>query len=129
MDPTSTPTTGRRSVNFCIWSLRNQNWIASQIRVFAWAGTLLILFLALAGRISLDTALNAIVISLSSIAFLLWMLISARRKSLFRIRDPELRKIAHAAMLQYLLKRRLTVWEKSRLRKKFGRRYCELGHC
>lgn len=129
MDDTRNPTTGRRTFRFCIWTLRYQTQIAFQVRIFAWAGTLLILLLALAGRIGLDVALHAIVISLLSIALLLWMLIMARRKSLLNIRDPELRKIAHMAMLQYLGKRRLTAWEKAWLLKKIGRRYCELGHC
>ena len=72
MDKTRSPTTGLRTVNFCLWTLRHQNQIAFQIRVFTWAGTLLILLLALAGRISLDAALHGIVISLLSIALLLW---------------------------------------------------------
>jgi hypothetical protein len=109
--------------------LYHQNQIAGQIRVFTWAGTLLILLLALAGRISLDAALHAIVISLVSIALLIWMLIAARKKSLLNIRDPELREVAHIAMLLHIHGRRLTTWEKKRLREKFGRRYCELGHC
>lgn len=129
MDTTRSSTTGRRTVNFCIWTLRHQTQIAGQIRVFTWAGTLLILLLALSGRISLDAALHAIVISLTSIALLLWMLITARKKSLLSIRDPELRQAVHVAMLRHIRDRRLTAWEKARLRKKFGRRYCELGHC
>ena len=129
MEPTRRPATGRRTARFCIWTLHNQIQIAQQIRVFAWGGTLLILFLALAGRISLEAALHAVVISLASIAFLLWMLIRARRKSLLNIRDAELREQAHTAMLQYLYARRLTDREKAVLRKKIGRRYCGLGHC
>ncbi len=129
MDKPRSPATGLRIVNFCIWTLRHQSQIAFQMRVFTWAGTLLILLLALAGRISLDAALHAIVISLLSIALLIWMLIRARQKSLLNIRDPELRQAAHMAMLLHIHGRRLTAWEKERLRKKFGRRYCELGHC
>jgi hypothetical protein len=129
MDKPRSSKPGRRSVNFCIWTLRHQTQIAGQIRVFTWAGTLLVLLLALSGRISLDAALHAIVISLMSIALLLWMLIGARKKSLLNIRDPNLREAAHIAMLQHIHSRRLTAWEKARLRKKFGRRYCELGHC
>ncbi len=129
MKPNRVPTTGRRLVQFCIWTLRHQTQIATHIRIFTWAGTLLILYLALAGRISLDAALHAIVISLFSIALLIWMLISARRKSLLGIRDPELRERAHRAMLRYVAARRLTAREKTWLLKKLGRRYCELGHC
>ena len=123
------PTTDKYTFRFCIWTLRHQTQIAGQIRIFTWAGTLLILFLALAGRISLDTALHALVISLLSIGLLLWMLIMARRSVLLNIRDPELREIVHLAMLQFVYRRRLSDWEKAWLRKKLGRRYCELGHC
>ncbi|MDJ0668327.1 MAG: hypothetical protein QNJ61_13640 [Desulfobacterales bacterium] len=129
MSKTRSPTTGLRTVTFCIWTLCHQTQIAGHIRVFTWAGTLLILLLALSGRISLDAALHGIVISLLSIALLLWMLIGARKKSLLNIRDPELREAAHIAMMLHIHGRRLTAWEKARLRKKFGRRYCGLGHC
>ncbi len=123
------PAADRRIARFCIWTLQHQTQIAQQIRIFTWGGTLLILFLALAGHISLDTALHAIVISLASIALLIWMLIMARRQSLLGIHDPELRELAHLVMLAYLGQRRLTAWEKAQLREKLGRRYCDLGHC
>ncbi len=129
MDPNRIFTTGRRTARFCIWTLRHQIQIAHHIRIFTWGGTFLILFLALAGRISLEAALHAVVISLPGIALLMWMLIMARRKSLLNIRDPELREQAHMAMLLYVHKRRPTAREKAWLLKKFGRRYCELGHC
>ena len=129
MNEARTPATGRRIVKFCIWTLRYQTLIAQQIRIFIWGGTLLILFLALSGHISLDAALHSIVISIASIALLLWLLIMARRKSLLNVRDPELRECAHTALLHYICQRRLTAWEKAQLREKFGRRYCDLGHC
>ena len=129
MNKARTPAADRRIVRFCIWTLRHQTQISHQIRIFTWGGTLLILFLALAGYIGLDTALHAIVISLASIACLLWMLIMARRQSLLGIHDPELRELAHISMLAWLYKRRLTAWEKAQLREKLGRRYCDLGHC
>ncbi|MDJ0885370.1 MAG: hypothetical protein QNJ48_14480 [Desulfobacterales bacterium] len=129
MKPVHVPTTGRRVARFCIWTLRHQAFIAAQIRIFTWAGTLLILFLALAGKISLDAALHAIVISLFSMALLIWLLIAARRQSLLNIHDPEMRERAHLAMLQHIRTRRLTRREKAWLLKKLGRRYCELGHC
>jgi hypothetical protein len=129
MNDARTPATGRRILMFCIWTLRHQTLIAQQIRIFTWGGTLLILLLALSGHISLDAALHSIVISIASIALLLWLLIMARRKSLLNVRDPELREFAHMALLHYLCQRRLTPWEKAQLREKFGRRYCDLGHC
>ena len=129
MKSNNTPTTGRRTANFCIWTLRHQTRIARQIRVYTWAGTLLILFLALAGRLSLAAALHGIVISLAGIGLLLWALITARRKSLLNIREPALQERAHRAMLEYLCGRHLSVWEKKQLVNKFGRRYCALGHC
>ena len=123
------PTTGRRFAQFCIWSLRHQAVIAVHIRIFTWAGTLLILFLALAGKISLDAALHAIIISLISMALLIWLLITARRQSLLNIHDPQMRERAHLAMLHHIYSRRLTRRDKAWLLKKLGRRYCELGHC
>lgn len=129
MNDARTPATGRRIFMFCIWTLRHQTLIAQQIRIFTWGGTLLILLLALSGHISLDAALHSIVISIASIALLLWLLIMARRKSLLNVRDPELREFAHMALLHYFYQRRLTAWEKAQLREKFGRRYCDLGHC
>ncbi len=129
MNDARTPTTGGRIIKFCIWTLRHQTLIAQQIRIFIWGGTLLILFLALSGHISLDAALHSIVISLVSISLLIWLLIMARRKSLLNVRDPELRKFAHTALLDYICQRRLTAWEKALLREKFGQRYCDLGHC
>ena len=129
MKPVHVPTTGRRFARFCIWTLRHQALIAAQIRIFTWSGTLLILFLALAGKISLDAALQAIVISLLSMALLIWLLIAARRQSLLNIHDPEMRKKAHLAMLYHIRSRRLTRREKAWLLEKLGRRYCELGHC
>ncbi len=123
------PTTGRRIARFCIWTLRQQALIAFHIRIFTWTGTFLILFLALAGKISLDAALHAIVISLCSIALLIGLLIAARRQGLLRIHDPEMRARAHQAMLRHIRARRLTRGDKAWLLKKLGRRYCELGHC
>lgn len=123
------PKTGRRTALFCIWTLRHQSFIARQVRLFAWSGTLLILLLALAGQINLDVALQAIVFSLVSIALLLGLLIGARRKSLLNIRDPALREIAHMAMLNVIYRRHLSPREKKRLMDRFGRRHCELGHC
>ena len=129
MKPVHVPKTGRRIARFCIWTLRHQAFIAAHIRIFTWAGTLLILFLALAGKISLDAALHAIVISLFSMALLIWLLIAARRQSLLNIHDPEMRGRAHLAMLHHIRTRRFTHREKAWLLKKLGRRYCELGHC
>jgi hypothetical protein len=123
------PKTGHRTARFCIWTLRHQSYIARQVRLFTWSGTLLILFLALAGQINLDVALQAIIFSLASIALLLGLLISARRNCLLHIRDPELREIAHMAMLNVICRRRLTPREKKLLVAKFGRRHCEMGHC
>ncbi len=129
MKPIHVSTPGRRIARFCIWTLRFQTLIATHIRIYTWAGTFLILFLALAGRISLDAALHALVISLGSLALLIWLLIAARRQSLLNIRDPELREKAHGAMLRHISARRLTPRDKAWLLKKLGRRYCELGHC
>ncbi|MFZ7124536.1 MAG: hypothetical protein ACOWWM_00070 [Desulfobacterales bacterium] len=122
-------TTPFRTAKFCIWTLRWQSVIAQQLRMFTWTGTAVILFLAVAGRISLDTALHSIVISLFSIAALVYLFLQARRTSLLRIEDPALREAAHEAMLLLIHQRRLSKSDRRLLKKHFGENYCELGHC
>lgn len=123
--PATTPWTAR----FCIWTLRWQRHIAHHLRMFTWSGTAIILFLALAGEITLGTALHSIVISLFSISILVWLLLRARRTSLLRIQDPDLREAAHEAMILFIRDRNLSPAEKKLLQKQFGDRHCELGHC
>ncbi len=123
------PTTTPRTARFCIWTLRFHELIAYHLRVYTWVGTILVLVLAVAGKIPLEVALNGIVIGLLSVSFLMWLLIRARRLSLLRIEDPELRNAAHEAMVDLIRRRHLSPAEKRLLRKHFGEHHCELGHC
>lgn len=118
-----------RMARFCIWTLYWQRHIAYHIRVFSWGAAAIVLLLALGGKISLETALSALMVSLISIAALIWLMIQARRTSLLRIEDPGLREAAHEAMVVLIQRRSLSAADKKLLRKKFGERHCELGHC
>ncbi len=122
-------TTTSMVATFCIWTLRRQRLIAYRFRVLIWCGTAVVLLLALAGEIALETALHGIVISLTSIFVLIGLLVHARRSSLLNIQDPELREAAHEAMILLMRDRRPSPADKRLLRKHFNDRHCDLGHC
>jgi hypothetical protein len=87
---------------WCIWSVGNQIWLAGQIRIYIVGAMGVLAFLALTGFISLQTALTAMFFSGMTMAVALWLLIRQRRIWLLHIRQPELRRQALAAMVNYL---------------------------
>jgi hypothetical protein len=87
---------------WCIWSVANQIWLAGQIRIYLGAATAVLAFFALTGFLSLQTALTTMFFSGMIIAVTLWLLIRQRRFWLLHIRQPELRRQALAAMVNYL---------------------------
>lgn len=89
-------------VRLSIWSVRNQLWLAGQVRIYIFAGTALIAFLALAGVISIETAMFSALCGGLVISGLIWTLIQIRRATLLNIEAPEVREQAHYAMLAYL---------------------------
>jgi hypothetical protein len=89
---------------WCIWSVANQIWLAGQIRIYIGAGTGVLAFFALTGFLSLQTALTAMFFFGMIMAVTLWLLIRQRRIWLLHIRQPELRRQALAAMVNYLNK-------------------------
>ena len=105
--------TGDRAARFCIWTVLNQDVIAAHFRAYVILGTLMVLLLHLAGRIGASAALGGLFISGLSIIVLMTTLIQARKKSLLAIRDPELREIAHEAMLIYLHRKKMTPLKRS----------------
>ena len=121
--------TGDRAARFCIWTVLNQDVIAAHFRAYVILGTLMVLLLHLAGKIGTSVALGGLFISGLSIMVLMTTLIQARKKSLLAIRDPELREIAHEAMLIYLHRKKMTPLEKKFLRKRLKEHACTLGHC
>lgn len=89
-------------IRLSIWSVRNQSWLAGQVRIYLYAGTVLIAFLALAGVVTIQTALLSAFCGGLVIAGLIWTLIQQRKAILLNLEEPEVRKIAHQAMLAYL---------------------------
>jgi hypothetical protein len=98
-DKRSRPSIG---VRFSIWSVRNQSWLAGQVRIYVFSGTALMAFLALAGVISIDTAMFSALCGGLVIMGLIWTFIQQRRVILLNIEAPEVREQAHRAMLAYL---------------------------
>jgi predicted ATPase len=72
------------------------------VRIYLYAGSVLIAFLALAGVISIQTALLSAFCGGLIIMGLIWTLIQQRKAILLNLEEPEVRKRAHQAMLAYL---------------------------
>jgi|GEM_PF-2376910 len=121
--------TSHRTARFCIWTILNQDLLLAHFKIYVILGTLIVLFLHLGGKIGTTVALGGLFVSGLSIMILMAMLIQARKKSLLAIRDPELRDIAHKAMMIYIHRKKLTPREKKFLRKRLERHACTLGHC
>ena len=98
-DKRSRPSIG---VRLSIWSVRNQSLLAGQVRIYIFSGTALIAFLALAGVISIETAMFSALCGGLVIMGLIWTFIQQRRAILLNIEAPEVREQAHRAMLTYL---------------------------
>ncbi len=96
------PSFAKKITRLCIWSVRNQSWLAGQVRIYLFMVTAIIWFLALAGVIAIETAMLASfcigVIAIGAI----WTLVQQRRSWLLNIREPELRRQALAAMHDYI---------------------------
>lgn len=98
--------TGRSMERLCIWSLRHHEYILSRIRLYAWLGTATILFFALVTRVTVETALGAILFSGLIMVMVLYLLNERRKVILLRIEDPDLRAEAYAEMLRFLCRRK-----------------------
>ena len=90
---------------FYLWTIRNQGFLSQHIQIYIWAAVAVILVFTLAGRISLDAALQAILFGGLLICGLIWVLIERRRSWLLHIDDPALKEIAHNVMLAHLYNR------------------------
>ena len=96
------PTFAVKITRLCIWSVRNQSWLAGQVRIYVYMATAIIAFLALAGVISIQTAmLSSFCIGLIAMG-IIWTLIQQRKAWLLNLREPELREQALAAMRDYI---------------------------
>jgi hypothetical protein len=89
-----------------IWSIRHHDRIVAHLRVYVWSAAATILLLSLANRISLTTALYAILLCSLSLVILIWLLLERRRTILLGIEDAELRREAEAAMQAFIYARR-----------------------
>ncbi len=96
------PSLAVKITRLCIWSVRNQSWLAGQIRIYVLMASAIIAFLALARVITLQTAMLASCgIGLFS-AGMIWTLVHQRKSWLLNLREPELRAQAFEAMHAYL---------------------------
>jgi hypothetical protein len=89
-------------VKLCIWSIRNQSWLAGQVRIYIYGATALLAFLALAGAISIETALLSAFCGGAIMLALIWTFIHQRKALLLKIEKPEVRDQALSAMVEYL---------------------------
>lgn len=89
-------------VKLCIWTIRNQSWLAGHVRIYIYAGTALIAFLSLADVISIETAMFSAFCGGVIAMGLIWTLVQQRKAMLLNIQEPEVRDRAHRAMLDYL---------------------------
>jgi hypothetical protein len=124
-----TKETGDRTARFCIWTVLYQDLLAAHFRAYTVFGTLMVLLLHLAGILGTAVALGGLFISGLSVILLMGTLIHARKRRLLAIKDPELREIAHEAMMIYMHHKKMTPREKKFLRKRLKDHACSLGHC
>lgn len=87
---------------WCIWSIKHQNWLAGQLRIYIWAATAVVALFMFAGVIPLEEGLLALFFSGVSISTAIWLLIKVRRSWLLNIQGSELRQQALTAMINYL---------------------------
>lgn len=90
------------AVRLCIWSIRHQAWLSGQVRIYILSGTVLLAFLALAGVISIQTAMFSSFCGGIVLLGLIWTLVQQRKAVLLNIQEPEVREQAHQAMLAYM---------------------------
>jgi len=124
-----TKETGLKTARFCIWTILNQDLLAAHFRAYMVLGTLMVLLFHLSGKLGTAVALGSLFIGGISVIVLMSMLIRARKRSLLSIRDPELRAIAHEAMMVYIHQKKMTPREKKVLQKRLKDHACNLGHC
>lgn len=101
--------TSKNVAKLCIWTIRNHNFLITRFRLYMWSAVALVLFLSIANVIHLKIALLTILFSALCIVVIFWALIERRKTCLLKIRDPDLRQQAHAAMLELIYTKRLGI--------------------
>ena len=94
--------TSKSIVEICLWTIRNHDLIVSSLRIYMFAATLTILFLALAGTLHTESACMAIVVGCFCICLLIWIFSEIRKTLLLGIDEPDLKKKTHQAMLAFI---------------------------
>ncbi|GBC60475.1 hypothetical protein DENIS_1428 [Desulfonema ishimotonii] len=118
-----------RTTKFCIWTILYQDLIVAYFRVYIVLATLFVLFLNLAGKIGTTVAFGGLMIGGTALATLTVCLIVARKRSLLAISDPDLREVAHEAMIVYLSRKRLSEREKRFIMKRLRTSACVFKRC
>jgi len=95
----------KKMAAFYLWSIRNQDAIATQVRIHMWSGVASFLLATLLLPIPLEKALLWLFVFGASITAGLWIVVERRRSWLLRIQDPLLRDAAHRAMVDYLTRK------------------------
>jgi hypothetical protein len=95
-----------RTARWSIWTIRHHDLIVSQLSLYTFGATALVLLVVLSGKISLESALAGLMLGALAIGLLLWILIEQRKSILLNIDDPQLRRRAHQAMLEFMAHRR-----------------------
>lgn len=88
-----------------LWSIRFQDQLAYYIKLYLYSAVTFVLFLGFCQIISLDAALEIILVGGMTFCIGLGLFIFKRRSWLLHIVDPELKREAHAAMLVYITAR------------------------
>jgi hypothetical protein len=93
------------SAQFFLWTIRKQDQITRGITMNIWSAVSAILAIALVGLVTLEVALQIILVGGVATGALIWILIERRRSWLLSISDPGLKAEAHRAMIDYLAKK------------------------
>lgn len=93
------------AARFYLWTIRRQDLISTHIKLYSWFAMVLLLVMALARVIPLETALGILLIGTLAWGTLLWALVERRRSWLLSLDDPVLLQEAHRIMLQYLTRK------------------------
>jgi predicted lysophospholipase L1 biosynthesis ABC-type transport system permease subunit len=118
MGPSAHRSTTPRTARFCILTIFYQDDITFHFRVYIFGATAVVFLLYLLGVIPYSAFLTGLTIGAILVAALIWLLILARKEALLNIRDPELKELAHEAMLIYIFRKRLSPPEKEHLKQR-----------
>jgi hypothetical protein len=115
MGPSAPIHTSPRTARFCILTIFYQDAITHHFRIYIFGATGGMFLLYLLGVIPYATFLAGLTIGGILITALVWLLIRARKEALLNIGNPQLRELAHDAMLIYIFRKRLSPSEREQL--------------